>query len=67
MKTKRTRRLPIPQHEFGFTVDTFCLFSESGLDGERITRELAEAQEARRAAEFAQKPLFDAIEPESRL
>ena len=60
MKTaKRTRRrLPIPQHEFGFTPDTFNLFAEATLDGERITREQAEADNARRMAEAAQAALF---------
>ena len=57
MKTSR-KRLPIPQHEFGFTADTFRLFSETGVDGERISRERAEADEARRTAEAAQTSLF---------
>jgi hypothetical protein len=52
------RRLPIPQHEFGFTPDTFNMFAESAVDGERITREQAEAVEKRRAAETAQAALF---------
>ena len=56
---RRTRRpLPIPQLEFGFTTDTFTLFSESTLDGERVARERAEADEARRAAQAAQVSLF---------
>jgi len=56
---KRTRRrLPIPQHEFGFTLDTFNLFVESALDGERVTREQAEAEQRRRAADAAQAGLF---------
>lgn len=56
---KRSRRpLPIPQHEFGFTADTFTLFSETTLDGERITRERAEADEARRRAAAAQAVFF---------
>ena len=56
---RRTRqRLPIPQHEFGFTPDTFRLFSETGVDGERIARERAEADKARRLAEQAQAPLL---------
>lgn len=57
MKRSR-RRLPVPQHEFGFTPDTFSLFTESGLDGERITREQTEAAQARRAAEATQAALF---------
>ena len=54
----RRRPLPIPQHEFGFVRDTFTLFSEATLDGERIAHERAEADEARRLAEAAQAPLF---------
>jgi hypothetical protein len=58
---KRTRRrLPIPQHEFYFTVDTFSLFSEAGLDGERLAREREEADRARMVAEQAQARLFAA-------
>jgi len=57
MKRNR-RRLPIPQHEFGFTPDTFNLIQDTGLDGDRISREQAEADRARRAAESAQARLF---------
>ena len=59
MKTaKRTRpRLHIPQHEFGFAPDTFNLFAEATLDGERITREQAEADRARQIADTAQAAL----------
>ena len=67
MRTKRNRRMPVPQHEFGFTVDTFRLFSEFGLDGERLTREQAEAEETRRAAESAQTNLFTQIQTQCRL
>ena len=52
------RRLPVPQHEFGFTPDTFSLVAESGLDGERITREDIAAQKSRREADAAQAALF---------
>jgi hypothetical protein len=52
------RRLPIPQHEFGFTPDTFNLFAESAVDGDRIAREQTEAQQRRRAAEAAQAAFF---------
>ena len=63
---KRTqRRLPIPQWEFGFTLATFNLMFETGLDGERITRERDEADRARRDAETAQPPLLTA--PQSTL
>jgi len=55
---KNKRRLPIPQHEFGFVPDTFVLFSDSTLDGDRVAREQAEADRARRAAESAQARLF---------
>lgn len=54
------RRLPIPQHEFGFTPDTFNLMQETTLDGERIARERAEAECARQLAETAQPALFAA-------
>ncbi len=54
MKAKRSRRLPIPQHEFGFTAAAFGLFAESGVDGERIARERAEADQARRLADSTQ-------------
>jgi hypothetical protein len=60
MKRSR-RRLPVPQHEFGFTPDTFNLFAESAVDGERITRDQAEAEEKRRAAESAQTALFSQL------
>lgn len=55
---RHRRLLPIPQHEFGFAPDAFTLFSDSALDGERIARERAEADEARRAADAAQAPLL---------
>ena len=56
---RRTRRrLPVPQHEFGFTAATFNLFQETTLDGERVARELAEAEDARRRARAAQAGLF---------
>ena len=57
MKRNR-RRLPIPQHEFGFTPATFNLMVETGLDGERITRERGEADHARQLAEAAQTAFF---------
>jgi len=43
---RNKRRLPLPQHEFGFTPDTFNLFAEVSLDGDRIARERAEAAQA---------------------
>jgi len=55
---RRKHRLPIPQHEFGFAPAAFNLAIETGMDGERITRERAEADHVRRLAEAAQTPLF---------
>jgi hypothetical protein len=55
---KNKRRLPLPQHEFGFTPDAFNLFAEAALDGERITREQAEAAQRRREAEAGQATFF---------
>ena len=59
MKRNR-RRLPIPQHEFGFVPDTFTLMQETGLDGDRLARERDEADRARILAEEAQTALFTA-------
>jgi hypothetical protein len=58
MRAKRARRLPIPQHEFGFSAQAFRLFSETGQDGERLARERDEADRARRLADAAQAALF---------
>lgn len=56
---KRTKQpLPIPQHEFGFAPNTFNLFAETGTDGERLSRERAEAQHRRQLADQAQAALF---------
>ncbi len=55
---KRRKRLPIPQHEFGFVPDMFRLIADTTTDGERIARDLAEAQQARSQAEAAQPALF---------
>ena len=52
------RRLPVPQQEFLFTPQALNLYTEATLDVERITRERAEADRARRAAESAQARLF---------
>ena len=60
---RNKRRLPIPQYEFGYVPDTFTLFAETGTDGDRIAREQAEADRARRAAESAQARLF--VSPQS--
>lgn len=56
---KRTNRpLPIPQYEFAFTADTFNLFSEATIDGERIAHERAESELTGHKAEAAQVPLL---------
>ena len=55
---KRHRPLPIPQNEFGFTPDTFNLFQDTASDGERITRERAESEQARRLALTHQTHFF---------
>ena len=59
MRTRK-RRLPIPQHEFPFSPQVFNLIQDTGLDGERISRERAEVEKARRRAEAAQTeiPMF---------
>ena len=64
MRTKRARRLPIPQHEFGFVPDTFTLMQETDLDGDRLARERNEADRAREIAEAAQAALFTTTKPD---
>jgi hypothetical protein len=54
----RRRRLPIPQHEFGFTPDTFNLIQDIALDGERIARDRAELEQSKRLADAGQARLF---------
>ena len=49
---------PIPQHEFGFTPDTFNLMQDNAPDGERIARERDAIDEAQRRAQAAQAALF---------
>jgi hypothetical protein len=58
MRTRRARRVPIPQHEFCFVPDTFTLMQETGLDGDRVARERNEADRARNIAQAAQEALF---------
>jgi hypothetical protein len=53
---RRNRRLPIPQHEFGFTPDTFNLRGEALAP--QTTDEAAEQARRRRAAAQA-TPTFD--------
>jgi hypothetical protein len=60
---RNKRRLPLPQHEFGFTPDTFNLSAEVSLDGDRIAREQTEAEQTRLAAEAAQAALFTNQKP----
>jgi hypothetical protein len=55
---RNKRRLPIPQHEFGFAPDAFNLIHETGFDGERIAREREAAERARHLADKAQAVLF---------
>ena len=55
---RNKRRLPVPQHEFGFTPDTFNLFVQSTLDGDRIAAERTQADQAKRAADATQAALF---------
>ena len=57
---KRSKRLPIPQREFGFTPDTFNLFQEWTNDGEQLARDREQAQKARQVADAAQSSLFQA-------
>ena len=60
---RNRKRLPIPQNEFGFTPDTFRLFSETGVDGDRLARERAEVDQARRTADAAHARLFSNLQP----
>jgi len=62
MRMKKNRRMPIPQWEFPYAADIFRLVTETGLDGERLTREQAEAEHARRMAAAAQTNLFAPIQ-----
>ena len=57
---KRSKRLPIPQGEFGFTTETFNLFRECTGDGERIARDREQAEKAREHADADQRPLLQA-------
>jgi hypothetical protein len=60
---RNRRRLPIPQHEFGFTPQAFNLIHETSLDGDRIARDRAEVNRAHSLAEAAQATLFNANLP----
>jgi hypothetical protein len=55
---KRSKRLPIPQNEFGFAPGAFNLFGDRTNDGERIARERERAEKARQLAEAAQPALI---------
>jgi len=63
MKRHRHQRRHIPQHEFGFATQAFNLFPEATLDGDRIARERAETDRARRTAAAAQPRLFTIQSP----
>ncbi|HZM05768.1 MAG TPA: hypothetical protein VFC44_22435 [Candidatus Saccharimonadales bacterium] len=56
---RNKRRLPIPQHEFGFVPETFNLMLETALDGDRLSRERDQADDARRLADAAQVVFFN--------
>jgi hypothetical protein len=51
---RRRKRLPVPQHEFGFAPETFNLIQETGIDGERLCREQTETARARENADALQ-------------
>jgi len=50
--------IPIPQREFAFVAQTFCLIRDMALDGERLVREREELEAARRVSAEAQRKLF---------
>jgi hypothetical protein len=62
-KARQRRRLAIPQHEFRFAADTFNLFHDTTQDGDRLAREQAQAERARRQGAAAQPSLFTRKEP----
>jgi len=55
---RRKKQMPVPQWEFGFSAETFNLMQETGIDGDRISREKSEMEEARAVTEAAQSKLF---------
>src|SRR5260221_698239 len=55
-KNPARRRLPIPQHEFGF--EAFNLMQEQGSDGDRLARERDEKERRRARSGRAQGNLF---------
>jgi hypothetical protein len=63
---KRRKRHIAPQYEFRFAPDTFNLFAESTLDGERLAREREALDRARRQAADAQPSLFPLATPDTR-
>jgi hypothetical protein len=62
MKIRR-RRLPIPQHEFGYAPEVFNLIQDTALDGWRLGRERMASEQARRLAEAAQPEMSLASPP----
>ncbi len=59
---KRHRKMPIPQKEFGFTMDTFNLIQDWTMDGELISRERERAARERERTEAAQPPMLPCSE-----
>ena len=55
---KRHKRLPIPQHEFGFTPEAFNLIQEISMDGARLSRERADLATAHHHATRAQTEIL---------
>jgi len=58
----KRRPLPIPQHEFGFTPETFNLIQDTAPDGDRLAREQADQAaraQARRDAVRSHPQLFN--------
>lgn len=52
------KRLPIPQREFAFVAQTFCLIRDTGADGERLARMRDEADADKAASDAAQRRLL---------
>lgn len=58
---KHSKRLPIPQGEFGFMPNALNLFQERTADGERVAREQEQAERARQSLEKAQATLLQIV------
>ena len=64
----KRRPLPIPQHEFGFTPDTFNLIQDTATDGEKPRRRAVQRTSHSSEGSFMPadlKPLFrpEAVRP----